>query len=73
MTHVVVDIEVRIIDPDRPAEVTRHSLDYLPVAGNVAELAGDHGHQVLHTRRRPLEDPDGGDVHVADTVLDVQE
>ena len=73
MAHVVVDVEVRIVDPDRPAEVTGHPLDHLPVAGDVAELAGDHGHQVLDARRRPLEDPDGRDVHVADTVLDGQE
>ena len=34
MANGVVDIEVRIIDPDRPAEVTRYPLDHLPVAGD---------------------------------------
>ncbi len=72
VAEVVVDVEMLVVDPHGPAHVEGHEPDHLPVTGNERELAPDHVDDVAVARCRPLEDPDGGDVHVADVVLNVQ-
>ncbi len=73
VAEVVVDVEVLVVHPHRPAQVERDEADHLAVAGNERKLARDHVHDVGVARSRPLEDPDGGDVHMAHVVLDMQE
>src|SRR5580704_16272838 len=73
MAHVVVDVEVGIVDPDRPAQVEWYEPDDLPVARNQGELLTDHLHDVCEIGRWSLEDRHRCDVHVADIVLEMQE
>ena len=71
--YVVLDVEVRVVDPDRPAEVEGNEPHNLAVPGHQGQLAGDRAVHVAVARRRALEDGHRRDVHVADAVLHVQE
>ncbi len=73
VAHVVLDVEVRVVHPDRAAQLEGDELHHLAVARHQGELGVDHGDDVGEGRRRALEDGDRGDVHVADVVLDVEE
>ncbi len=73
VAQVVVEAEVRIVDPRRRADRERHEANLLSISRHQLELARDHRPQVLKRRRRPLEDADAADVHWRGGVLDVQE
>jgi hypothetical protein len=71
VTDVVVEAEVRIVDPHGRADGERHEAHLLAVARHELELAGDHRAQLLERRRRTREDTDGADVHRRGVVLHV--
>ena len=73
VAQVVLDVEVRVVHPDRPPELEGDDADLLAVARDEVELGVDHGHDVGVRRRRALEDGHRGDVHVGHVVLDVEE
>ena len=73
VAQVVLDVEVRVVHPDRPPELQRDELDLLAVARDQVQLGVHHRHDVPEGRRRALEDGDGRDVHVGHVVLDVEE
>ena len=73
VAQVVLDVEVRVVDPDGPAELEGHESHLLAVARHEVELGVDHLDHVGEGRRRSFEDRHRGDVHVRDVVLDVEE
>ena len=73
VAQVVLDVEVGIVHPDRPAELEGDEAHLLAVARHQVELGLDHVDHVGERRLGPLEDRHRGDVHVGDVVLDVQE
>ena len=73
MADVVVEAEVRIVGPHRPAQPTRYEADTLAVAGDLGQLAAHQLDEVVVVGRRPFHDGARSDVHVADAVLDVEE
>ena len=73
VAEVVAEIEMRIVDPQRAAELQRNESHLLAVPRHRRQLARDHRLEVLVRRRRTLENGHGSDVHVAHGVLDVQE
>src|SRR5215213_4310343 len=73
MTYVVGEVEVDVVRPERPARLQRWHDDPLPKARNLVEPAADVLDEVGVERRRPLEDQDRADVHVAGGALVGQE
>jgi len=73
LADVVFEVKVRIIHPDRATEVERHAANRLAIARNPIKLAGNHVQQRPIARCGPFEDADGADMHVADTIFDVEE
>ncbi len=71
VAQVVVEAEVRIVDPHGRPDGERNGADLLAVAGHEAELAGDHRAELIERRWRPLEDADAADVHRRGVVLHV--
>ena len=73
MAHVVLEIELRLVDPDRPALLERHELHALPVARYARQARFDQVQEVAIRRRLAFEDGHGADVHVGRAVLQLQE
>ena len=73
VAQVVLDVEVRVVDPDRTPQLEGDEADLLAVARDQVELGVHHGDDVAEGRRRTLEDGHRGDVHVGHVVLDVEE
>ena len=73
VAQVVVDVEVRVVDPDRLAHAEGHEADLLAIARGQIQLALHHRSELLERRRRSLEDADAADVHRGHVVLDVEE
>ena len=73
VAQVVLDVEVRVVDPDRASQLEGDEADLLAVPRDEVELGVHHGDDVAEGRRRALEDGDRGNVHVGHVVLDVEE
>ena len=73
MAHVVVDVEMGVVDPHRTAQLEGHVADHAAVTGYQRQFALDHRLELHEGGLRALEDAHRGDVHVADAVLDVEE
>ena len=73
VAQVVLDVEVRVVDPDRTAQLEGDEADLLAVPRHQVELGVHHGDDVAERRRRTLEDRHRGDVHVGHVVLNVEE
>jgi hypothetical protein len=71
--EVVPEVEVRVVDPQWPAELERHEPHLLAVARHGRQLGRDHRLELFVGGRRTGEDRDRPDVHRAHGVLDVQE
>src|SRR3954447_9857620 len=71
--HVVVENEMRIIDPQRAPQIQRHEAHLLAIAGDERQLRVDRRPRLLVRRRRALEHSNRPDVHVGHLVLDVKE
>ena len=65
VAHVVARVEVRIVDPDRPALAERHGGQALAVAGDEVQTALDRPEELVVGRDLALEDHHRGDVHVS--------
>ena len=70
--HVVLEIELRLVDPDGPSLPEGHENDPLPVARNLVEARVDEGEQVAVRRRLALELGNRSDVHVGGAVLELE-
>ena len=73
VAHVVAGVEVRVVDPDRPALDERRERQLLAVARNEREPALELGDELLVGRRLALEQQHGADVHVRAALLEREE
>ncbi len=73
LAHVVVEVEVGVVDPDRAALVEGDEAQLLAEARDEVQARGDVVAELRVARRRPLEDDRRGDVHVGAGSLHVEE
>ena len=73
VAQVVAQVEVRIVDPDRPALVERDVGEALAEARDEVQARLDQLAQLVVGRRRSVEDGDGRDVQTRPGLLEVQE
>ena len=71
--EVVLESEVGIVDPDRPAQLQRDEAHHLSVPRHRRELGRDRRRNARVFRRGSLEDRARRDVHVRGAVLDEEE
>ena len=65
VAHVVLEVEVAIVDPDRPARLKRRERELVAVARHEVQPRPDVIQEVVVRRRRTFEDQHRPDVHVA--------
>jgi len=65
VADVVGEVEVDVVGPERPAGLQWRHHQPLAEARHLVELAAHVLHQIDVARRRPLEDQDAADVHMA--------
>jgi len=73
VAQVVAQVEVRVVDPDRPALVERDAGEALAKAGDEVQARLDQLAQLVVGRRGPVEDGDRCDVQACPGLLEVQE
>ena len=73
MAHVVVEVEARIVDPERPPHLEAREGELLAVARHQVEPRLDVVGELLARGRRALEDHQRADVHVRRLPLLVKE
>ena len=69
VAHVVLEVEARVVDPQRPAGLQRREGELLPVARDEVQPAADVRREVRVGGRRALEDRQRADVHVRRVAL----
>ena len=72
VAQVVAGVEVRVVDPHRPALAERGDGELLAVARARGAAAARAGHELVVRRRVALEHQHGGDVHVRAAALEVR-
>ena len=65
VAHVVLEVEVAIVDPDRPAGLQRRERELMAVARDEVQPRPDLGEEVVVGRSGAFEDQHRSDVHVA--------
>ena len=73
LAHVVVEVEVGVVDPDRPALVEGDEAQLLAEARHQVQARLDVVAELVVGGRRALEDDRRGDVHVGAGPLHVEE
>ncbi len=73
VADVVLEVEARIVDPQRATALQRRHGELLAVARHQVQPAADVVEVIGEVRRRALEDEHGADVHVRAAPLLVQE
>ena len=73
VAQVVAQVEVRVVDPDRPALVQRDLGEPLAEARDEVQARLDMGEQLVVGRRRAVEDRHRGDVQPRARLLEMQE
>jgi hypothetical protein len=73
VAHVVVEVEVRVVDPERPPGFEARERQLLPVARHAPEPGPEVSLELLARRRRPVEDHERSHVHVRGLLLLSQE
>jgi hypothetical protein len=75
VAHVVLEVEVRVVDPHRPAVVERRvrARELVAVARHEMQAPADLFQELLELRRRALQQRQPADVHVRVRALLVQE
>jgi hypothetical protein len=73
LAHVVLEVEVRVVDPHRTPGLQRRLRELLPVARHQVQPHPQRVQELLEVRRRALEDRHRPDVHVRVVALLVQE
>ena len=73
VADVVLEVEVRVVDPQRAPGLQRRRRQPLPVARDEVQPAADVIEVVVERGRRPVEDEHRADVHVRRRSLLVQE
>ena len=73
VAHVVAGVEMRVVDPDRPALHQRREGELLAVARDEVQPLLELGHELVIGRRVALEHEHGADVHVGAAALQREE
>ena len=73
VAHVVLEVELGLVDPDRPALLERNEHHALPVARDLLQPRLDQREEVPIRRRWALENGHRADVHMGAAILDFQE
>jgi hypothetical protein len=73
MAHVVAEVEVRIVDPDRSSHAERHEAQLLTEAWHQVQSRLDVVAELRVEGRGPLEQRGRGDVHVRPIPLQMEE
>ena len=73
VAHVVVEVEARVVDPERPAHLEAREGELLAVARHERQPRLDVRAELVARRRRSLEDHERADVHVRGLLLLVEE
>jgi hypothetical protein len=73
VAHVVLQVEVRVVDPQRAARLERRERELLPVARDQVQTAADLRAELLVLGRRALEEEHRAHVHVRALALLGQE
>ena len=73
VAHVVGEVEVGVVDPERSSRLHRRERQLLAESRYEVQAAAHVVEEVVVARRRALEDQDGADVHVAVGALVRQE
>jgi hypothetical protein len=73
VTDVVAEVEVRVVDPDRPSLPVRHEGELLAEARNEVQARVEVLEELLVARRGAFEDRRRGHVHVSAVALEMQE
>ena len=73
LTDVVVEVEVRVVDPDRAALAEGDEAELLTEAGDEVQARLDVVAELFVARRRAIEEDHRGDVHVGAASLQVEE
>jgi hypothetical protein len=64
VAHVIVDVEARVVDPERPPHLEPRERQLLAIAGDQMQARLDVLGELLARGRRALEDHDRAHVHV---------
>ena len=73
VAEVVLDVELRVVDPLRPALAVGDEAQLLAEPGDEVQPRGDVVAELVVFGRRALEQGGRGDVHVGRALLEVQE
>ena len=73
VADVIVEVQVRVVDPDRPALVEGDEPQLLAEAGDQVEPRLEVVAEVVEIGRRAFEDHRRGDVHVRPVALEMEE
>ncbi len=73
MAYVVLDVEARIVDPQRPARAGGRDCELLAVARQQVQAPADVFEHVLVRRRGAVEQQQTADVHMRTRALLMQE
>ena len=71
--HVVLEVELRLVDPHGPALLERHLENALPIARHLRQPRLHEPQHVAERRRRAFEDGAGAHVHVRGAIFEVEE
>ncbi len=73
MADVVVEVELRVVDPYGASLAVGDEAELSAKAGDEVKAGGGVGAELVVGGRRPFEDRRGRDVHVGRALLHVQE
>src|SRR5215204_6578882 len=73
VAHVIVEVETRVVHPERPTGVERRERQLLAVARHQPQACLEMGAELLARRWRPLKDRQRPHVHVRGLLLLVEE
>ena len=73
VAHVILDVELGLVDPDRAPLLEGYELHPLPVARHLVEAGFDELQEVPVRRGLSVEHGDRPDVHVAGAILELEE
>jgi hypothetical protein len=72
-SHVVLESEILIVNPDRPRQSKRNLAHALPVPGHHGNAGRYSGQQLVVTKAWSIEDQHSADVHRGLGSIEIQE
>jgi hypothetical protein len=72
-THVVLEIEILVVNPDRSRQTKRHLTHALPVPGNHGDSSRYSGQELVIAKARRIEDQNAANMHRGLGSIQIQE